>query len=356
MGGKRERTGITPISESSIQIAFTFRGVACRERIKLQPTPANLKRAELHRAAILDAIARGTFDYGTTFPESPRRFQFAEQAGEGIQFRVWAETWLNRQRQHLKSSTFDGYEKIVLNILRPAFGQKPLTDIKRPIVRAWCEQQTCGNKRLANVQSVLRQMLQDAMDDELIEANPLYGWKFARKEAPKPTDDIDPFSADEQAEILKACRYDQERNLFQFAFWSGLRTSELVALEWGDIDWKRGFVRVTRAQTQAAREAESPKTRRGARDVKLLAPALVALTEQKAHTYLAGGRIFHDPRSNEPWAGDQPIREGAWIPALRLAKVRYRNPYQTRHTYASMMLTAGIRSGSRRKWAMQTQQ
>jgi hypothetical protein len=30
-----------------------------------------------------------------------------------------------------------------------------------------------------------------------------------------------------------------------------------------------------------------------------------------------------------------------WAPALRKAGVRYRKPYQTRHTYASMMLMAG---------------
>jgi integrase len=30
-----------------------------------------------------------------------------------------------------------------------------------------------------------------------------------------------------------------------------------------------------------------------------------------------------------------------WLPALKKAGVRYRRPYQTRHTYASMMLTAG---------------
>src|SRR5438874_4124793 len=30
-----------------------------------------------------------------------------------------------------------------------------------------------------------------------------------------------------------------------------------------------------------------------------------------------------------------------WIPALKKAGVRYRKPYQTRHTYASMMLMAG---------------
>ncbi|MFT4171792.1 MAG: site-specific integrase [Rhodocyclaceae bacterium] len=340
MGGKRERTGVVAISKSSIQISFTFRGVACRERIKLEPTPTNLRRAANHRSAILDAIERGTFDYAATFPDSPKRFLFAEQKGEGVPLETYLEPWIARQKALLKASTWTGYRRIVENVLIPTWGKKALTDIRRPDIRQWCEEQTCTNKRLANVQSVLRQALQDALDDELIDANPLYGWKFARKEAPKPTDDIDPFSADEQRAIVDACRHDQVRNLFQFAFWSGLRTSELVALEWGDVDWRRGLVRVSRAQTQAADEAEVTKTRRSTRDVKLLAPALEALQAQKAHTFMAGGRVFHDPRYNTPWDGDQPIR-GMWIPALRLAGVRYRNPYQTRHTYASMMLTAG---------------
>lgn len=30
-----------------------------------------------------------------------------------------------------------------------------------------------------------------------------------------------------------------------------------------------------------------------------------------------------------------------WHPAMKKAGVRYRRPYQTRHTYASMMLSAG---------------
>ncbi|WAW07588.1 DUF3596 domain-containing protein [Oxalobacter formigenes] len=83
MGGKRERSGVVAVSETSIQITFTFKGVLCRERLKLKPTAANLKRAELHRAAILHAISIGTFDYSVTFPDSPRRFKFSEEKGDG---------------------------------------------------------------------------------------------------------------------------------------------------------------------------------------------------------------------------------------------------------------------------------
>lgn len=341
MGGKRERSGVKAISETSIQITFTFQGVLCRERVKLQPTPANLKRAENHRAAILDAIERGTFDYGATFPDSPRRYKFVVVVGEGILLEEWLEKWLKRQEQHLKASTFDGYRKTVNNVLIPAFGRKMVADLKRSDVRAWCEEQTATNKRLSNVQSVLRKALQDALDDELIDINPMHGWKFTRREAVKTVDSIDPLSAEEQQAILESCKDPQHRNLFEFAFWSGLRTSELCALEWGDIDWLKGFVRVRRAMTRAADEPEDPKTRRGARDVKILPAALRALIAQKAHTFMADQYVFHDPRYGQPWDGDQSIRAGAWIPALRKAGVRYRNPYQTRHTYASMMLTAG---------------
>lgn len=93
--------------------------------------------------------------------------------------------------------------------------------------------------------------------------------------------------------------------------------------------------------TQPAKESEAPKTNASIRDVKLLAPALVALQDQKTHTYLKGEEIFQNPRTGERWTGDLVIRKRMWTRILKKAKVRYRYPYQMRHTYASMMLMAG---------------
>lgn len=121
-----------------------------------------------------------------------------------------------------------------------------------------------------------------------------------------------------------------------------MRTSELVALDWGDIDWIRNEVHVSRAMTQDAKgKAEVTKTISGKRSIKLLGPALDALTAQKTFTFLAGLEVFQNPRTSERWTGDQPIRKTLWTHALKKAGVRYRRPYQTRHTYASMMLSAG---------------
>jgi integrase len=86
---------------------------------------------------------------------------------------------------------------------------------------------------------------------------------------------------------------------------------------------------------------DGTKTEAGFREVKLLQPAIQALVAQKAHTFLKNAEIFQNPQTQARWTGDQQIREMMWIPALKKARVRYRKPYQTRHTYASMMLMAG---------------
>jgi integrase len=73
----------------------------------------------------------------------------------------------------------------------------------------------------------------------------------------------------------------------------------------------------------------------------LLAHALEALKAQKRYTFLKNAEVFQNPKTGDRWNGNQAIRRGMWAVALRKAKVRYRKPYQTRHTYASMMLMAG---------------
>ncbi len=337
MGGKR--SGVRAASKSSIEISFMFEGEQCRERIPLEPSAANIKKAERHKAEIETAIYNGTFDYAATFPKSARAQRLGYKTGI-VPLSTYLDTWLSRKEKVLKASTLDGYSKIVNGVLKPRMGDLPLAMITRKVVREAMSQINASNKRLSNVQSCLRSALGDAVDEELITANPLAGWTYSVKEKPKAADEVDPFSPEEQRLILAAAT-GQYRNLLQFALWTGLRTSELVAVEWGDVDMLRGEIRISRGLTKAAKEAEVPKTAAGIRAVKLLPMALEALEAQKVHTYIVGGPIFHDPRYDKPFDGDQAIRKSFWIPTLRRAKVRYRNPYQTRHTYASMMLSAG---------------
>lgn len=342
MGSARQYPGIRAGSDSTIEIDFRYRGERCRERLKIEPTPANLRRAAQHRAAVLDAIARGTFDYATTFPGSKNAARFSPHPqAAGLTVQIYIEAWIDSKTPTIKASTAEGYRKAIKGRIVPDLGNILLSELKRGDVRKMCEQIPASNKRISNVLSVLRAALTDAVADELIEHNCIRDWTYARNEPPREEDEIDPFTAAEQAAILRALP-EQGRNMIQFALWTGLRTSELVALRWSDVDLTRGEVSIRRATTLAAKgQAERTKTRSSTRTIKLLAPARAALEAQRPHTHIAGGEVWHNPRTDQPWQGDAPIRKTLWEPALRRAGVRYRNPYQTRHTYASMMLSAG---------------
>lgn len=257
--------------------------------------------------------------------------------------RDYLNRWLNDIRPSLKTSTFIIYRRIVNHQIIDAFGDLVLTQINWKDVRDWLAKKDVSSKTKGNILSVLRTALDDAAEEELIDANPLVGKKMRRKGDTKPRkDEIDPFSAEERAAILGKAT-EQEKNFLQFALWTGLRISELCALDWGDVDWVNERIFVQRALTQHSKEPESPKTAAGERYVKLLPAALEALKAQKSFTFLAGEEIFHNPRTGKRWTGDLVIRERMWKwkRILLRAGVRYRYPYQMRHTYASMMLQAG---------------
>lgn len=348
--GRKPDGGVRPASATSIEIDFHYRGVRCRERIHLPPTLRNLEDARNRLGRIKDAIrlereTRGQvmFDYAAEFPDSARARRFARESrteGQLITVKCALRAWLTDAERRLQRSTLIDYRKSIEGQIIPALGDKKLSELTRRDVREWTRTLTASPKRIANILTPLRAMLDDAADDDEIglERNPLDGWKPRRKETRTEEDDVDPFKPEEIAAIVNALP-DQAANMIQFAFWTGLRTSEFIALKWGDIDWRQEVVSVRRAKVRG--EVKPPKTKAGRREVKLLLPALEALRRQKPFNYIAGQEVFHNPRTGEPWAGDAPIRKTAWTPALRRAKVRYRRPYQTRHTYASMMLSAG---------------
>ena len=345
MGSKY--VGIKARAESSIEIGFSYKGLWRRETIRLKPTAANLKRAANHRASILHEIDLGTFNYALVFPESPNLHLFASVEADTTIEEV-LKKWYKVKAPQCHSSTLDGYRKIVFNQLIPQFGHISVHEFRAHHMRDWIISCTkMGNKRIRNVVSPLRCALSLAVTDQVIEKNHLHLFVYARLETAAQIKargkKLDPFNLEEMNLIFDMAT-GQEHNLFKTAFWSGMRTSELCALLWEDIDFVMGTIKVDKGLTMAADEAEPPKTIAGERLIKMLPQARKALLAQKENTFLNGQEVFHDSLHGKPWVGDQPIRK-RWTTILRKAGVRYRRPYQTRHTYASMMLTSGEELG-----------
>jgi len=326
------RKGLRTRSGSGIEIDFTYRGRRCRETLKLGPTKPNLLHAARKREAILYEIAQGTFNYAKHFPGSANARSLSRNSLQTVGQAL--DAFLKGAQKRCAYSTLRDYQSAIDHHLKPAFGDRLLTELSLSEIKAWIAGLSISAKRINNVLVPLRGVLSDAFSDELIDRNPA-----ARiKNLPHRFEEPDPLSPDDIARLLGACD-GQVRNLFQFAIWTGLRTSELIGLEWGDVDWKRRIARVRRASVR--KQIKVPKTQAGERDIKLLPGAVEALEAQKAHSFLAGERIFLNPRTGKAWETDQQIRKTAWKPAIRRSGIRDRNAYQTRHTFASLCLTVG---------------
>lgn len=323
MGGERRIKGILARG-NSIRVTIDHKLERYVTSLRLEPNTANLRYAERQRTAWLHELEKGIV---------PDVFKKKEVRLIGNIL----DRWLSNKKG--KSSTLDDYRKSV-NILKDEFGNTDIDNLTLGMVREFCHQRKATEKRIKNLLSPLRMALDEAVEDDSERTNILKGWTYKAPETEEKEDPIDPFTKEEQVAILDALP-EQGRNLIQFAFWTGLRTSELVGLKWTDIDFVEKKISIRRGRTQAATKAETPKTKASIREVSLLSPALDALQKQKAHTFLAGKEVFHNPRTDEPWRGDAPIRKTLWTPALKKAGVRYRKPYQTRHTFASMMMSSG---------------
>ncbi|MBF0283697.1 MAG: site-specific integrase [Magnetococcales bacterium] len=248
---------------------------------------------------------------------------------------VRLELWLASQRRSLKLSTWLDYQSAIRSRITPGLGHLPLDQVTPRVVREWVAGLPCGNKRVNNLLIPLRSVLREAFLDEEIEkdlAGRIRNLKVVKEEP-------DPLSPVELRRVIEAAAWESRLQAWvQFAAWSGLRTGEQIALLWEDVDFNAGCVWIRRSRTRG--ETADPKTAAGQRRLALLSPAREALKLIEPFTRLLRREVFHDPKTGQPWASDAPIRR-AWRQTLKNAGVRYRSPYHTRHTFASMLLSAG---------------
>lgn len=339
-------------TERRLQVAFSFRGVQCRELLPPGPiTQTAATAAAGLRAEILRHIALGSFVYTDYFPDSPRAGQFG-RSGRRV---LMADLLDNQDKAYkamvangqLSPSTYDGYSKAIHSERMEFWRDKTLAEASPSVLREWVRSLDVTAKFARNLLTPLRSVFEDALNDELITVNPFERIALAKllRETAKASDyEADPFDSAERAVLLAKARED-ERPLLQFWLNTGLRPGELMALRWGKVDLVHNTARID--LNLVAKTEKLPKTEAGIRDVDLNAQALEALQLQKPHSFLAGQHVFLNPRTGKAWETDAQIRKTLWQPLCLRAGVRYRNPYQLRHTYASALLTGdGTRPGA----------
>ena len=138
---------------------------------------------------------------------------------------------------------------------------------------------------------------------------------------------IDPLSGQEVQLLLDKglTQAPEMRRLYTVAIFTGLRTSELIGLQWGDLDLTRATptASIRRAVTKLDGVHE-PKTEGSARTIDLRPQVVAALKAQRASSQLKGEYIF-PKRSAGPWTGiTWPIVRGIRRSAERASRAASR--------------------------------
>jgi integrase len=298
-----------------------------RDQKRIKKSFPTLAAAKAWRAEAQTAIRRGTM-----------------RAPSQVTLRDAAQAWLvgvragsirNRSGDRYKPSVVRSYEIALRLRLLPELGGRRVADIRRADVQDFADRLLARGEEASTIRNTLmplRAIFRRAVSRGDVAVNPTTGL-----ELPAVRGSRDRIVAAEQAGRLIDALPERDRAMWATALYGGLRRGELQALRWEDVDLAKGVIKVERAWDVREGQIE-PKSRAGRRTVPIPVVLRDYLVEHKqradgdGHVFArANGKPFDavtiGERSKNAWrrAGLEPI-----------------TLHEARHTFASLMIAAGV--------------
>ncbi|HEC2489148.1 TPA: site-specific integrase [Campylobacter jejuni] len=230
------------------------------------------------------------------------------------------------------------YKAMFFKHIYPYFKNKVMEDIK-PVDIAWWQselvRQGLSAKRVRNIRIVLSFLYNEAIRLNLtcLTHNPCaLAGKIPTGKQKK--DKIKPFNLDEVKRILSKA-YDEFRQMLTILFFTGLRTGELLALKWKDIDLEKRKLSIERNLRRGI--ITLTKTENSDRIIDLMEPVVNAFEILKAKYKKHDEFIFVNSKNELHYDGSvfskkfKRVVRKAGITGNRLF-------YWTRHSFASIMI------------------
>ena len=281
------------------------------------------------------------------------------ESGEKTQtFGEYADKWLkDYARVECKTSTADGYEGVIEQYLRPRFGNRALDEIKRDDVKAMINEliaKDLSRNTVRNALCVMRGIFNEAIEAGIIEVNPAA--RLGRFTRTAKTGEVKGISLTpaEAEQFLQAAEEicPEYQPLFLMALRAGLRRGELVAVQWGDIQFGRSEDDANRfivvQHNYVRREHTTTKSRTSGRvDLsRELRRALIELRDKRLlEAFLKGKNDIADElvfRSPEGVILDPDnLYHRFFLPVLAKAGIRKIRLHDLRHTFGSLLIQNG---------------
>ncbi|MBU2919622.1 site-specific integrase [Psychrosphaera sp. F3M07] len=328
-----------------LYIDFRYRNIRCREQTELNDTAQNRKRLRALLDKIEAEILLGTFNYKETFPNGSaiKKLDAVAQKVQGNSaiptVTQFAKTWFQESKVQWRKSYLTTVTNIIENRVIPYFGDIPVNEVTKSQVLQF-RGHLCNLKKRdgaafspGHVNRHLK--IFRAIINEAAERFDFISPYKSIKPLKVPKTDIKPFTPEEIKVILDNCRPDF-KEYFLIRFFTGMRTSEIDGLRWKYVDFEKRLIMIR--ETISAGEAAYTKNDFSQREIYMSDQVYNAFKVMKSRT--GSGDYVFVTKAGQPLEYNS-VTKHVWYPLLRLVGVEKRNPYQMRHTAATLWLASG---------------
>ena len=331
-----------------LTIDFRYLNKRCRETTAMEDTPNNRKKLEKAIERMEAEMLLGVFDYAKYFPKSARlaEIKAAENQINAVSskapvFSKYCEIWVADKEIEWRSSYAEKIRIVIRKYLTPYFGTIPVINIKKSDIlgfRSSLAKVTYGNNqeclspsRINQIMTVLRMILDSAAEQYDFDS-PYKNIKNLKQGKIEVT----PFSLEEVHKILSTVR-DDFKPYYTIRFFTGMRTSEIDGLQWENIDLQRREIHIREALVNGV--LGGTKTYGSDRTIQMSDRVYQAFLQQKSLNNGKSSFVFCN-RDGGP-LDYRLVSKRVWHPLLRFLGLKPRRAYQTRHTAATLWLSAG---------------
>lgn len=205
----------------------------------------------------------------------------------------WVETYV---KPSLAPSTVRGYEVNLIRHIYPYIGNIPvqkLTPLQVQNVYSELKEKGLSPRSIQYVHTTLHEALQYAYKMQMVPRNPVEFVSPPKQVKYK----ADIYSEEEVIKLLEAAKGTEWEIPMQLAAGLGLRRGEILALKWGDIDFKTDSVHVQRNLVCINKQKlfSTPKTEAGDRVISMpdyLANSLQEHRKKQALQRFSAGKLY----------------------------------------------------------------
>jgi len=288
-----------------------------------ETTDLNKKEANLLLAQRIQEIGKGEF----------------QSTGDQYNFDQLVDAFTDGHIVNVRDTTAKDYKGNINRHILPYFKGWKIRTVTMQHVEAYradMQSNGIGQRTTNKCLTILSMMFRYALKHRWINYNPAAEVKKLKDTGEHKADLVESsILAPLEIQKLIAAANDKWAEIIKTAIFTGMRQGELLALQWGDIDWNSKQIHVRRSCSYG--KFYEPKTKNSRRKIDIPEQLILSLKKWKLVCLKSELDLVFPNTTGKPINHGNLLRQG-FYPALRRAGLRKIRFHDLRHTYASLLI------------------